>query len=68
VLDRPVNRPVLMHCASGNRVGAVLELYREAIHGVDHDTARNEARAIGLRTPEMIEAVDRVAREMESQR
>lgn len=46
VLDRPEDHPVLIHCSSGNRVGAVIELYREKIHGVDHDTARSEARTI----------------------
>jgi uncharacterized protein (TIGR01244 family) len=68
VLDQSANRPVLIHCASGNRVGAVIELYREGIHGVDHETARNEARAIGLQAPEMIKAVDRVRHQMESGR
>lgn len=66
VLDRPENRPVLMHCSSGNRTGAVMELYREMIHGVDHDTARREAQTIGLQMPQVIEAVDRVQRQMES--
>lgn len=67
-LDRSANRPVLVHCATGNRVGAVMELYREAIHGVAHEAARNEARAIGLQAPEMIEAVERVRHQMESGR
>jgi uncharacterized protein (TIGR01244 family) len=68
VLDQSANRPVLMHCASGNRVGAVMELYREDIHGMNHEAARNEARAIGLQAPEWIEAVGRVRHEMQSDR
>lgn len=66
VLDEPANRPVLMHCSSGNRVGAVMALYREKIRGADNEAARNEARAVGLRLPEAIEAVERVRAEMGS--
>lgn len=65
VLDQSANRPVLVHCTTGNRVGAVMELYREAIHGVAHEAARNEARTIGLQAPEMIEAAERVRRQMQ---
>ena len=68
VLDQPASRPVLLHCASGNRVGAVMELYWEEIHGVDPETAHKEAQAIGLQAPAMIEAVERVRHEMESSR
>lgn len=31
-----------------------------------HETARNEARAIGLQAPELIKAVERVRQQMES--
>ncbi len=65
VLDQSANRPVLMHCSSGNRVGAIMELYREKIHGMAHETARAEARLIGLQIPEVIEAVERVERQMD---
>ncbi|MBP1687641.1 MAG: blh 4 [Deltaproteobacteria bacterium] len=67
-LDDPANRPALLHCASGNRVGAVIALYREQIHGVSHEAALAEARASGLQAPEAIAAVERVRREMESAR
>jgi uncharacterized protein (TIGR01244 family) len=67
-LDDPANRPVLLHCASGNRAGAVMALYREQVHGVSREAALAEARAIGLRTPEAMAAVDRVGREMRSAR
>jgi uncharacterized protein (TIGR01244 family) len=60
VIDQSASRPVLMHCASGNRVGAVMELYRETIHGVPHEAAHDEAHTIGLQAPEWIDAVDRV--------
>ncbi len=66
ILDDHSNRPVLMHCSSGNRVGAVMELYREQIHGVDRATARKEAQTIGLTLPQAVEAVERVRREMTS--
>ena len=66
LLDDTDNHPLLMHCSSGNRVGAVMALYREQIHGVDYETARREARTVGLQWPEAVEAVERVRREMGS--
>ncbi len=67
-LDDPANRPVLLHCASGNRAGAVMALYREHVHGVSHEAALAEARSVGLRSPEAMAAVERVGREMGSAR
>jgi uncharacterized protein (TIGR01244 family) len=67
-LDDPANRPVLLHCASGNRAGAVIALYREQVHGVSHEAALAEARAVGLRSPEAMAAVERVGHEMKSAR
>ncbi|HSG59527.1 MAG TPA: sulfur transferase domain-containing protein [Woeseiaceae bacterium] len=39
--------PVLVHCASSNRVGALLAL-RESLRGADDDTALGYGRAAGL--------------------
>jgi uncharacterized protein (TIGR01244 family) len=41
------NHPLLVHCASASRVGAMWALYRAA-RGVPFDVALAEARAIGL--------------------
>ncbi len=66
ILGQSANRPVLIHCSSGNRVGAIMELYREQIQGMEHERARTESRQIGLQLPEVIEAVDRVERQMDA--
>jgi uncharacterized protein (TIGR01244 family) len=42
-------RPVLVHCASGNRVGALWLIYRLR-DGVELEQARAEAGSIGLRS------------------
>jgi uncharacterized protein (TIGR01244 family) len=47
VADR-ANLPVLVHCVSGNRVGAMWALYR-AKNGVPAATAIEEGRRIGMR-------------------
>jgi len=39
--------PVLLHCASGNRVGAVLAL-RERLHGADDEAAIEYGKQAGL--------------------
>lgn len=41
------NGPVLVHCASGNRVGALLAL-RTSLQGADDDTAIAAGKAAGL--------------------
>lgn len=46
LLDR-YNGPVLIHCGSGNRVGALLAL-RESLRGADDDLALAVGRAGGL--------------------
>lgn len=43
------NYPVLVHCASSNRVGAMWALYRHHM-GVPAEIALEEARAAGLKT------------------
>ena len=48
VLGDRADLPVLVHCASGNRVGAMWALYR-AKSGVPAATAMEEGRHIGLR-------------------
>lgn len=56
-------RPLLVHCASANRVGAVWIPYRVLDDGLDLEAAVAEARTIGLKTPEFeAKARDYVAR------
>ena len=56
-------RPMLLHCASSNRVGAVWIPWRVLDHGVTFDAALAEARTMGLRTDAYVDrARDYVAR------
>ncbi|MCA9285958.1 MAG: hypothetical protein KDA22_12115, partial [Phycisphaerales bacterium] len=50
-LLRSAKRPVLVHCASANRVGAIWLAYRVLDDGVAYEAALQEAKTIGLRTP-----------------
>ena len=59
VLDDPKTGPVLLHCASGNRVAAVWGVVR-ARDGRTPDEVEADARAAGLHSPSMWEAVLRV--------
>ena len=42
--------PVLLHCGSANRVGAVWLVHRVINDGISLDAARKEAKKVGLRT------------------
>jgi uncharacterized protein (TIGR01244 family) len=56
-------RPMLVHCSSANRVGAVWIPYRVLDGGLDLEAAVAEARTIGLKTAEFEQrARDYVAR------
>ena len=46
------NRPLILHCRSANRVGAVWLAHRVLDAGLPYDQALDEARQIGLRTVE----------------
>lgn len=62
-LLRSSERPILLHCASANRVGAVWLPHRVLDGGVVYEDALAEARTIGLRTPELeAKARDYIAR------
>ena len=60
VIDDPAAGPVLLHCASANRVGAVWALLRVR-QGKTLDEAEAEGRAIGLKSPALVEAMRKVA-------
>jgi len=44
-------KPVLLHCASANRVGAVWAAFRVLDQGLTLEAALAEAKEIGMRTP-----------------
>jgi protein tyrosine phosphatase (PTP) superfamily phosphohydrolase (DUF442 family) len=48
---RDAERPLLVHCASSNRVGALWLAWRVVDQGIEVDAALVEAEAVGLRTP-----------------
>ena len=49
IADDPANYPILLHCESSNRVGAMWALYR-ASKGVPAEIAVEEGRQVGLKT------------------
>ncbi|MBX3441152.1 MAG: protein tyrosine phosphatase family protein [Planctomyces sp.] len=56
-------RPVVLHCAVANRVGAVWLAHRILDGGLDDEAALKEAKAVGLKSPELEQAArDYVAR------
>jgi len=60
-------RPILMHCASANRVGAVWLAYRMLEGGVSADEAKAEAKVVGLKSPAYeAKTLDYVARRASS--
>jgi uncharacterized protein (TIGR01244 family) len=59
ILDDPGAQPVLLHCASGNRVGGVWTVW-QVTKGRSYAEAEAEGRKIGLQSPNMIAAVRRV--------
>ena len=61
-LLRGVEGPALVHCASGNRVGALAALRAVWLHGADEEAAIAEGRRWGLRSLEG-EVRTRLARE-----
>lgn len=50
ILKDKENRPILLHCGSANRVGAVWLAHRMLDDKLSFEEARKEARTVGLRT------------------
>lgn len=62
-LDTAKDAPVLLHCASSNRVGAVWALYRAKRAGVDLEKAIAEGTAAGMKPDAFADAVRKNAAE-----
>lgn len=61
-LDQATDGPVLLHCASANRVGAVWAVM-QARQGMAVDEALKEGARVGLTSPALAEAARRVSAE-----
>jgi uncharacterized protein (TIGR01244 family) len=59
VLDDPSAGPVLLYCSSSNRVGGVWAVY-QVMKGKSPEEALAEGKKAGLKSPQMIEAVQRL--------
>lgn len=64
----PKNRPVLIHCQSANRVGALILPYLVLDEHVPIDEAQRRAAAVGLRSPDFAAlALDYVKRHAQTE-
>jgi len=59
VLDDPSAGPVFLYCSSSNRVGGVWAVY-QAMKGKSAEEALADGKKAGLKSPQMIDAVQRV--------
>lgn len=57
VLTNPQRQPALIHCGSGNRVGALFALHARLKRGLSVDEALACGEAAGLAAPSLREAV-----------
>ncbi|MCZ6677451.1 MAG: protein tyrosine phosphatase family protein [Candidatus Poribacteria bacterium] len=53
LLSESENQPILLHCGSANRVGAIWLAYRVLEGGLSDEAALAEAKTIGLRSKEL---------------
>ena len=58
LLNDTSRRPMILHCASANRVGAVWLVHRVIDDGLDYDVALAEAKKVGLRSAEYQQAAE----------
>ena len=61
-------RPVLVHCSSGNRAGALYYAWLVLENGTPADQAMEQAQAAGLRDPELGQRVDELVNELKASR
>ncbi|TDI42768.1 MAG: phosphatase [Acidobacteria bacterium] len=50
ILEDSANRPILIHCASSNRVGAMWYIHQVITNGESESSALEEAKKAGLRS------------------
>lgn len=60
---RKAERPVLLHCASSNRVGALYYAWLVLEEDVPARAAMAKAKASGLRSPELIQKIEKLVSE-----
>ncbi len=65
-LDGAKDAPILMHCASGNRVGYVWSIYRAKRHGLSADAAIKEGQEAGMHAPNLVESAKKIIGEKEA--
>jgi uncharacterized protein (TIGR01244 family) len=63
---KKAERPVLLHCASSNRVGALYYAWLVLEKGVPAKAAMAKAKAAGLRSPELVEKAEKLVSERRS--
>ena len=60
---RKAERPVLLHCASSNRVGALYYAWLVLEKGAKPEEALTKAKAAGLKSPELVEKMRKLVAE-----
>jgi uncharacterized protein (TIGR01244 family) len=60
---RKAERPVILHCASSNRVGALYYAWLVLEKGAKPEEALTKAKAAGLRSPELVETMKKLVAE-----
>ena len=51
LLNSKSNKPLILHCSSANRVGAIWLAHRVLDGGISYDDALEEAKTVGLKLP-----------------
>jgi protein tyrosine phosphatase (PTP) superfamily phosphohydrolase (DUF442 family) len=57
LLAKSAQQPVLLHCGSANRVGAIWAAHRVLNDGLEMEDALEEAKEVGLRIPALADKV-----------
>ena len=57
LLAKSTQQPVLLHCGSANRVGAIWAAHRALNDGLEIEDALEEAKEVGLRVPALADKV-----------
>ncbi len=64
---REAEKPLLVHCASSNRVGGLWYIHRALDDGLPEDKALEEAKQAGLRSPTLEQIVREFVRKKKSE-